>query len=280
MLKIILSVTSFFLVFCPSDVYGRGLCASIAMENFPCQPNSGQVSRRIITVRDLAWLLTPHSYLITNGNQYTFRSLYETLLGSCASDETHLQQMRAGADFDMRNLVLFVEPVWRKNRTDTPFLHMICEPAVNHELWRSIYETMFKLKVRDFPSIEAALISMMEKRPEIKQAIRNFGRFNCKANPTCKNSMVSNPLCSPGVRMDRFSELNVVVFWTDHISDTTRTGTGLAIEGCLNGKPSWAVFSKVPHQSRHNLAEIKSLIEGPEGYGWGTHCWGNFNMWY
>lgn len=130
----------------------------------------------------------------------------------------------------MRNLVLFVEPVWRstcetnfifylcvphfnakifllpENRTDTPFLHMICEPAVNHELWRSIYETMFKLKVRDFPSIEAALISMMEKRPEIKQAIRNFGRFNCKANPTCKNSMVSNPLCSPGVRMDRFSK--------------------------------------------------------------------------
>ncbi len=39
-----------------TSVQGRGHCSHLAMEDFPCHGESTRVSRRLQTVRDLAWV--------------------------------------------------------------------------------------------------------------------------------------------------------------------------------------------------------------------------------
>jgi hypothetical protein len=68
--------------------------------------------------------------------------------------------------------------------------------------------------------------------------------------------------------------------WTDHISDTAETGTGFVVEGCLNGHPSWAMFSLVVQQSRYNLEEARGQLVKENKFKRGTQVWGNFNSWY
>jgi hypothetical protein len=93
------------------------LCSSDAVEG---RCDSGaitklNVTKRLMEVGDLGWLLTPRSYILTHGNHLTFSSIYETLFGICATHASRLENMRAGLDFDMRNLILFAEPNWSMN---------------------------------------------------------------------------------------------------------------------------------------------------------------------
>lgn len=91
-----------------------GLCAQMVLENEEEKCGSANMTSRLKTIEDLAWVLTPRSYLLSNGNEYIFRSIHEALFEVCSMSNTFLQTMNTGIDFDLRNLILFAEPDWRK----------------------------------------------------------------------------------------------------------------------------------------------------------------------
>jgi hypothetical protein len=87
----------------------------------------------------------------------------------------------------------------------SPFLHLICEPAVDATLWASLYQSIFRLPNRNTSSIEEVLRDEQGIKVDA-DVVRKFGRFTCKPNPSCKSPSPDNKLCSPGVRMENFGK--------------------------------------------------------------------------
>lgn len=94
----------------------------------------------------------------------------------------------------------------KRGSVESPYMHLICSPMVNPQLWASLYQYLLQLPSRDFPTITQALERFALSHPLLLGSIREFGKFKCAPNPACKLPQSDDRFCSPGVRTQVFGK--------------------------------------------------------------------------
>jgi len=211
---------------------------------------------RFKTIRDLAWFLTPRTYFLTNGNKFIYRAIHESLMGGCTKDEKTLEDMKVYVSYAFGDLTVSAKDKEGKRK----FVHLLCNPKSKnvHGLWSVITSKLKQSDKRplDWPTVEHSIRDLAEINPHIEDSVPEFGRFRCHAHPLCRKSKSDSPFCSAGVDASHLSNAASVLGWTDHISNTTGTGTAFTLLSCINGASSWGTLSTVPQQGIDSIDEF------------------------
>ncbi|OXA47719.1 uncharacterized protein LOC110855269 [Folsomia candida] len=266
-------------IFLPACLTGgeASLCSNTVIETTAtiC-PGAGidaaaNVSYRFATIRDLAWVLTPRSYFLSNGNQFTYRSIYECLSGRCAPDQATIEGMFTNVDFTLDDMTVKIDD-------GAKYIHLICTPRALtvQGLWNVITSTLKALPILDWDSIETALHQVAVLYPTLPTLIQEFARFSCHPHPLCLPQIIDTPFCSKGTRPSYLQRWDAVISWTDHISDTTGTGTGFMLSNCINEKGAWSVMSQVPQQGRDSIDEFWQIPTN-QTFNPAYYTWQNYN---